>query len=216
MLLRIGVVAVLALAALANRASSAENTEHPLRPTPEKRAENFQEPMRTVHLSLARALHDSQVQEWGKAGADDPGLSRNALLVAVALALEEYYVMELSYPESVQQLLNSGYLDKARPVGLELVDFSTDAAQANDLTLVYIPQPIGRTALISVPGAGCGVAMRSYREYSLAVPTAHVKKWVGEKKLKGTNWLRPFYDLGVHDILLVNQVDPGATSCAGC
>jgi len=142
-----------ALGASVSVASAAESTEHPLRPTPERRALSLEEPVRTVHLSEAAVLHILQLQEWGAASASKQE-SRQRSLMAVAMALEEYYVMELSYPESAQQLLDSGYLDAAHPATVQLVDFTPEAAQANDLTLVYIPQPVGRTVMISATGKG--------------------------------------------------------------
>jgi len=208
-------VALVALATVMGLASSVEAAEHPSPPSPEKRAESLQEPLRTVHLSLAQSLHDSQVQEWDGVATEEQGWREKAL-AGVALALEEYYVMELSYPESVHQLLDSGYLDAAAPTKVELLDFTPDASRADDLTLIYIPQPIGRTTLITAPGKGCGDTLRSYREYCLAVPEAHIQVWIGDGKLRNTNWMEPFYNFGVHDILRINQENPGASSCASC
>jgi hypothetical protein len=208
-------ILVAALGALVSAASAAESIEHPLRPTPERRALSLEEPVRTVHLSEAAVLHILQLQEWGAASASKQE-SRQRSLKAVAMALEEYYVMEFSYPESVQQLLDSGYLDEARPAKVELVDFTSEVGQSNDLTLVYVPQPVGRTALISAPGKGCGSTLRSYREYCLAVPIKHIKVWIGDGKLRNTNWMEPFYNFGLHDILRINQENPGASSCASC
>lgn len=185
----------------------------PLRSEPVERARLLAQPARSVHLALAEAMH--QAQEKQLAAAQEDGIWRCHFIMGLAFALEEYYQMELSFPENVTQLEESGYLlDAWGESGMSAVDFTRESAEFNEWTLIYVPQPVGLVSLIRGPGrAGC-VRMRCYTEYSLLVPDKHLSLWKGGGQLPRTWWLKPFLEFAVREITHLNHTDPGGSRCA--
>ncbi len=185
----------------------------PLPPVPIQRAGELDQPARAVHLALAKAMHENQEKQLAAAKAD--GVWRCHFILGLAFALEEYYQMELSFPDCVSQLEESGYLLEGwREAGLAIADFTADSANCSEWTLIYVPQPIGLASLIRIPGSSC-VSMRSYSEYSLLVPEKHYPLWKAGAASPHTWWLKPFLAFKVREITYFNQIDQRLSRC-GC
>ena len=185
----------------------------PLRPEPVQRARELAEPARSVHLALAEAMHEAQKKQL--AAAQEDGVWRCHFIMGLAFALEEYYQMELSFPENMSQLEESGYLlDAWGQPGMTVVDFTKESTELNEWTLIYVPEPVGMASLIRVPGRSC-IRMRSYRQYCLLVPSQHFSTWSSDTPIPYPTWLSPFLDLGLRDIAHFNETD-GALSRCGC
>lgn len=158
-------------------------------------------------------MHKAQEKQFAAAEAD--GMWRCHFIVGLAFALEEYYQMELSFPDSVAHLEESGYLLNGwGETGLSLVDFTTDSENRNEWTVIYVPQPVGLVTLIRIPRQGC-IRMRCYTQYSLLVPGKHLRSWQAGASSPRTWWLDPFLEFDVKEITHFNHNDPGWSRC-GC
>lgn len=193
---------------------------YPLRPLPVARANDLEGAERTLHLALGAALHDAQEAELveARSAIADPADRQAHFLAGLMLALEEYYQMELSYPDSVKLLLDSGYYcEEWNTTGINLVDFCQDRVYSSvQLTLVYVPQPIGSVDIIRVPGGGCSQTMRSYGVYSILAPEDQSANWELLQAPPGKTWVSEFLELGYRELIYMDQKSPGNTRCPSC
>ncbi|GEM_PF-3444976 len=204
-------------------ATGSETESRPLLPTPIGRAYALAEPERTRRLELAESLHESQLLELASVlnNADatlNIGSSwRNHCLAGLALALEEYFAIELSYPDSVEHLRSSGILlDGWRLAGIYADDFDTRCASCSNRCLTYVPQPLGLGTLVDTPGRGCGYRTLALLEYSLCIPFDYMGQWDRSTTGASSEWFMPFRDYGIVELLHVDQVEPVISSCADC
>ncbi len=186
------------------------NEIFPLQPEPVQHAEHLKQPAQNVYLALAKAMHEAQEKQLAEAKAD--GVWRCHFILGLAFALEEYYQLELSFPDCVSHLEESGYLLEGwREAGMALVAFTADSADCNEWTLIYVPQPVGLASIIKVPGR-INVPMRSYTEYSLLVPQEQLSLWKPAGSPPRTWWIRPFWGLNVAEIAHFSKAGPGVSS----
>lgn len=228
MLLHILHLLILAVLLLGDSISSAAQQDagdgaSPMRPNPEGRALELPDTECAMRADIAILLHEAQEHEVRALRHNiDAAININSgwrrhFLTGLALALEEYYQMELSYPDCTEQLVESGYLlaDWSR-LGLHICDFDSKRIVSRDKELIYVPQPIGLVTLIEVPGRSCAHRMRCYLEYSFAVPDCFTSNWgTGDVGLC-TDWMTPFCEFEITEILHVSQTRPEIPTCSTC
>jgi hypothetical protein len=195
-------------------ASAVSQTEPalPLRPTPVHRALSLNAIDSSIRQTIADSLHDSQVSEL-KSTVDDPTRKNLHFLKGLALALEQYRDLELSFPDSISQLKESGYwLDGWADVGIAVIDYLPQTSISNDNVIYYIPQPVGLSKLMRAPSKW----IRKYSEYALLVPVAREDDWIVNDNKIRNDWIEPFLKLGLIEIFFVNIDDPTKSGCGAC
>lgn len=149
--------------------------------------------------------------------AYEPDSWREMLIIGCMLALEEYYELELSYPQYTRQLTDSGcWMSEWADYDLEIGDFSPEYPSYPERMLVYLPQPLGLTKLKPTPGRGCAYYRRCFEEYLLAVSSSHADSWLEGNDPLHTYWMEPFLEFGVVELAHLDKENPGATKCATC
>lgn len=208
-----------------SRASESEIKDEmsPLRPAPERRASMLPDPDRAMRLELALILHKAQELELKElqhnvdVTMDVNSGWRSHFIMGLGFALEEYYQMELSYPDCVKQLTTSGYLiPEWENLYLYVYDFNSPFNNLSDKDIIYIPQPFGLVKLINVPGKSCAYRMRCYLEYSLCVPDCFTSYWINDSNNLCTEWMSSFQKFGVTEIMHVNNTKPELSTCSLC
>lgn len=189
--------------------------EYPPLLAPCNLADSLSEPERTMHRTMAGSLHDAQTSLLTSRDAESP-LSGSTAITAVALAFEEYWERELTYPRDADQLLESGYLlDAWHEVGLLLIDPGQNTETAREFVVIYVPQPLGRTRIMHIPGRRCRVNMRVFREYSLLMRRNACESEIPTTTL-ATPWVRPFLSGHLLEALHIDQDQPDANGCIFC
>ncbi|MBN2081074.1 hypothetical protein JW859_02585 [bacterium] len=220
--MRTGMVCLLTvLVAMANYASavaaeSAEPQECPRHMPPQRLAERLAEPERTMRLQTAEMMHEQQLELL------EGTLGNNAdwqsdFLTGVAFALEEYWTLELSYPENFEQLQASGYLAAGWAAnGYQVCDFDGSVVDPALKQLVYVPLPLPLTQLKGIPGVkGCTEIRRCFYAYSLLIPGEAANLWAIESGLE-TSWIEQYVERGCVEIMHVNKESPGTSGCSIC
>ena len=148
------VILVVLSGLLFTRVAEAEDRELPLVLPPMRLAESLNEPIRTAHITAAQSLHEQQQSLLAEAG-QEPDQDWRGFLMGLTLALDEYYLLELSYPASIQYARDSGcLLAEWEELGFVVCDYVKLDPAASEMSLVYIPQPLGLNEIGSMPGAG--------------------------------------------------------------
>jgi hypothetical protein len=184
----------------------------PLRPVPVHRALSLNAIESSIRQTIADSLQESQASEL-KNATEDPTKKNLHFLKGLALALEQYRDLELSFPDSINQLKESGYwLDGWADTGIAVIDYLPQTSISNDYVIYYIPQPVGLCKLIRAPTKW----LRKYSEYALLVPNARKDEWiVNDKKIQNV-WIDPFLKLDLTEIYFVNIDDPVKSGSAAC
>jgi hypothetical protein len=211
-------ITALATPAQTDGSSAVSQTEPvlPLRPTPVHRALSLNAIESSIRQTIADSLQESQVGEL-KNAVEDPAKKNLHFLKGLALALEQYRDLELSFPDSISQLKESGYwLDGWADIGITVIDYLPQTSISNDNVIYYIPQPVGLNKLIRDPTQFCGYRLRCYSEYALLVPATQKASWIVNDKEMNNDWIEPFLKLGLIEIYFVSMDDPTKSGCSTC
>ena len=182
---------------------------------PQHLAKQMAEPERTIHLNAAQVMHDEQESLLGHV-KENPDKWQENFITGIAFALEEYWMLELSYPQEYEQLATSGYLLEGWAEGGYVVSCYDDFAYDENLKqLIYVPLPIGLAQLKRVPGMHCAFSRRCFFAYSLIIPEQANETWNGVESLH-THWIEPFLARGFLEVMHVNKEQPGMSGCSMC
>jgi len=194
---------------------SSEVVDLPLQKLPLYLAERLPEPERSIRFTTADLLHEQQELVLRQA-IDNLDNWQSSFLAGVALALEEYWTLELSYPGDFSQLADSEYLlDGWGKSGFQVKGFDNTSMEGVKQLLVYVPQPVGLASLKPVPGMGCAGARRCFETYSLLIPKQNAELW-GVFESINTYWIGPFLDRDFIEVMHVSKIDPGMSGCSLC
>ncbi len=188
--------------------------ELPLLLDPCNLSNNMDEPERITREIIADAIMSAQWAEMNSL-IDGDGHWYCRFMLGISLALEEYYVRELTYPSSIDKLYESGYLMQGwRDMGYEICDFDAiDYSRAK--CVVYIPQPLGDAEIIGVPGMTACHTMFSIQAYSIMIPEQHRYLWMAVLERPIPDGVKSFAEIGsLVEMFHVNKKEPRRTACS--
>ena len=192
--------------------AQADGNVRPVTPEAQRLFKYLDNTQMSQQLETAEYLHRTQLTllEGVTAGNED---RHRTFVEAVRLALDEYYALELSFPQHVEKLVETGcLLDEWSSLGLIVENYSYSLVSAESNSLVYIPQPIGLAQLRPIPGLGCTFNRRCFDEYCLALRQDQLETW-NISVMDSVSWMKPFNELNFTEVVHTLVDNPLETHC---